>query len=219
MSITEENYLKALYHVGGGQGYVAPTDIALRVGTTPGAVTEMLKRLAEKGYVDYIRYGGARLTPQGKKRALEVIRRHRLWEVFLVEKLGFHWTEVHALAEELEHINSPRLIEALASFLGEPKVDPHGYPIPQVNGEVPQTGFQRLSEVAPGKYTIVGFCKEGVDFYEAIRSLGMEKGVDLEVICQISYDGSVQICLQGKMHWLSASIASELWVQPAKIVK
>ncbi|MGQ9864544.1 MAG: metal-dependent transcriptional regulator [Bacteroidia bacterium] len=216
MSITEENYLKALYHLGGQEGYAAPTVIALQVGATPGAVTEMLKRLAEKGYVEYIRYGGARLTPQGTKRALEVIRRHRLWEVFLVEKLGFHWAEVHPLAEELEHISSPKLIEALASFLGEPKVDPHGYPIPQASGEIPHTGFQRLSEVSPGLYRIVGFCQEGVHFYEVIRAMGMEKGVDIEVICQISYDGSMQVCIDGRMHWLSSSIAMGFWVQAVK---
>ena len=138
-SFTEENYLKAIYHLSTGNNSVVSTNqIAEITNTKAASVTDMLKKLAEKKLINYIKYQGVTLTEAGKNAAVNIVRKHRLWEVFLVEKLGFKWDEVHDIAEELEHINSESLINRLDDFLGNPAADPHGDPIPDRSGTIHQ---------------------------------------------------------------------------------
>ncbi|WP_317172245.1 metal-dependent transcriptional regulator [Hymenobacter sp. BRD67] len=136
MTITEENYLKTIYklaEVEPGQG-VSTNRIAAALVTRAASVTDMLRRLAEKGLLEYEKYRGVRLTPEGRRLALLTVRKHRLWEVFLVQQLGFSWDEVHEVAEELEHVQSPLLMQRLDAFLNFPTLDPHGDPIPAEDG-------------------------------------------------------------------------------------
>jgi DtxR family Mn-dependent transcriptional regulator len=135
MTHSEENYLRAIYHLGrDGDGYVSTNAIADRLATKPSSVTDMVKKLAEKGLLDYVRYQGVSMTKSGEKVALTLIRKHRLWEVFLVEMLHFSWDEVHEVAELLEHIKSETLIDKLDALLQYPKYAPHGDPIPDKDG-------------------------------------------------------------------------------------
>ena len=135
-SVTEENYLKAIYKFSDGENNVSTNTISKYLRTTPASVTDMVKRLNEKKLVDYQPYKGVSLTSEGQVIALKIIRKHRLWEVFLVKVLNFSWDSVHDTAEQLEHIDSPELIDKLDEFLGYPKFDPHGDPIPSPSGEI-----------------------------------------------------------------------------------
>jgi DtxR family transcriptional regulator, Mn-dependent transcriptional regulator len=137
LSYTEENYLKAIYHLAaGGAKAVLTNEIADSMNTKAASVTDMIKKLSTKNFISYEKYYGVKITRQGKTEALTIIRKHRLWETFLVQKLHFSWDEVHEIAEQLEHIQSPLLIEKLDEFLNYPKADPHGEPIPDRNGKV-----------------------------------------------------------------------------------
>lgn len=135
-SISEENYIKAIYHLQAGKETVNTTVLAASMQTKPASITDMLKKLKAKKLVNYTAYYGCSLTRQGKKAALMIIRRHRLWEYFLSQKLGFSWDEVHDVAEELEHVSSEKLINKLDAYLEFPTFDPHGDPIPNANGEI-----------------------------------------------------------------------------------
>ena len=137
LSLVEENYLKAIYHLSEeGREQVSTNAIADAIQTKPASVSDMIQKLDRKGVIEYTKYQGVKVTDNGREAALKVIRKHRLWEVFLVEQLNFHWDEVHEVAEQLEHIKSPLLIERLDAFLGYPKVDPHGDPIPDAQGVI-----------------------------------------------------------------------------------
>ena len=140
ITLTEENYIKTIYQLGRyGTITVSTNSIAQAIETKASSVTDMIKKLAEKGYVNYKRYQGATLTAKGKKIAADVVRKHRLWEVFLVEKLNFSWDEVHEIAEQLEHIKSEKLISELDKLLDYPTHDPHGDPIPDKSGDIKKT--------------------------------------------------------------------------------
>ena len=137
LSYTEENYIKAIYHLAdGGKKTVLTNEIAEVMKTKAASVTDMIKKLSQKNFISYEKYYGVKMTKHGKNEALTIIRKHRLWETFLVQKLQFNWDEVHEIAEQLEHIQSPLLIEKLDAFLNYPKADPHGEPIPDSNGKV-----------------------------------------------------------------------------------
>lgn len=145
-SLTEENYLKAIYKIKAEEnGAVTTNAIAEKMNTKAASVTDMLKKLSDKKLINYEKYYGVKLTAKGEKVALNIIRKHRLWEMFLVEKLEFGWDEVHDVAEQLEHINSDKLVEQIDKFLNYPKVDPHGDPIPDSNGKLPARKSQLLS--------------------------------------------------------------------------
>src|ERR1700743_3108906 len=133
-TLAEENYLKSIYHLSYQSINVSTNQIAALLNTRAASVTDMLKKLADKQLINYTRYQGVNLTPAGENIAIHIIRKHRLWEYFLVEKLNFKWDEVHEMAEELEHISSTELIDRLDQFMGYPKYDPHGDPIPDSNG-------------------------------------------------------------------------------------
>ncbi|MGB5928452.1 MAG: metal-dependent transcriptional regulator, partial [Cyclobacteriaceae bacterium] len=150
-SLAEENYLKAIYHLSTeDEGNVSTNAISETLNTKPASVSDMLRKLSGKELVSYRKYQGVSLTPSGRKVALQVIRKHRLWEVFLVDKLNFNWDEVHDVAEQLEHIQSPLLIHQLDEFLGHPAYDPHGDPIPDENGGFPEKEQSPLSELTVG---------------------------------------------------------------------
>src|SRR5688572_3663166 len=155
-SHTEENYLKAIFKLlEKEKGEVSTNAIAEKVNTKAASVTDMLKKLADKKLINYKKYQGVTLTAKGEKIAINIIRKHRLWEVFLVEKLKYKWDEIHDIAEQLEHIQSDSLIDRIDSFLNYPKFDPHGDPIPDLNGNFQQQKSQLLSTITKGNTCIV----------------------------------------------------------------
>jgi DtxR family Mn-dependent transcriptional regulator len=160
-TLAEENYLKAIFHLeNDNKAEVSTNAIAIKMNTKPSSATDMVQKLAEKKVVSYQKYKGAFLTKKGKKIAANVIRKHRLWEVFLVEKLNFQWDEVHDIAEQLEHIKSDELIERLDKFLDQPNFDPHGDPIPDKNGLIKPSDKKLLSELKENEKGICVGVKE-----------------------------------------------------------
>lgn len=195
-SFTEENYLKAIYKLSAlaGEGTISTNAISEEMNTKAASVTDMLKRLSEKDLIHYVRYKGVNLTAEGRSAAVQIIRKHRLWEVFLVSKLGFGWEEVHEIAEELEHINSEELVNRLDEFLGFPQLDPHGDPIPTRTGRFRQHDFIRLSELAEGETGIVsGVGEHSAVFLQYLGKLGIQLGKKMRMIEKNPCDGSVVV--------------------------
>jgi DtxR family Mn-dependent transcriptional regulator len=212
-SFTEENYLKVIYHLSTDVKNVQTNAIAEQMQTKAASVTDMIKKLAEKELVDYIKYQGVTLTEKGKLIAIEIIRKHRLWEVFLVKKLNFKWDEVHDVAEELEHIQSKDLIERLDEFLGFPKSDPHGDPIPDKEGRFEKKVFYKLSELDIGvKGTITGVSEHSSPFLKHLEKLGLTLGNVIEIKDITDFDGSVEINLNQKQLNISREVASHLLI-------
>ncbi|MCX2429737.1 metal-dependent transcriptional regulator [Pedobacter sp. GR22-10] len=210
-SFTEENYLKIIYHLAEKTGNVQTNAIAEQMQTKPASVTDMIKKLAEKGFVDYIKYQGVTLTEKGKNAAIEIVRKHRLWEVFLVDKLNFKWDEVHDVAEELEHIKSTALIERLDEFLGFPKSDPHGDPIPDKNGRFAVTQFIKLIDLKVGNQgTITGVSQHSSAFLKHLEKLGLTLGKQIEISDVTDFDGSVEILIAGKQINISREVAKHI---------
>lgn len=201
ISQTEENYLKAICKITHESDNPATTNaVAAVMNTTPASVTDMLKRLAEKSLLHYEKYKGVSLTKEGKQLAWSLIRRHRLWEVFLVDKLNFAWDEVHDIAEQLEHIQSPALVEKLDSYLGFPRYDPHGDPIPDINGHFLKREQWLLSALKPGeKGKVVGVNEHSASFLKYLDQLGLVLGTELEVIERFEYDQSAKIELNQRV--------------------
>src|SRR6185295_11495480 len=155
-STSEENYLKTIFHLQTKDDNVSTNELAEKLKAKPASITDMMKKLKTRKLVNYQPYQGFRLTPEGKKIALSIIRRHRLWEFFLAEKLKFNWDEVHEVAEDLEHVGSKKLIDKLDEFLDFPRFDPHGDPIPDSNGRIENTKQVCLTDVPINKPTVVG---------------------------------------------------------------
>jgi DtxR family Mn-dependent transcriptional regulator len=192
-SFTEENYLKIIHSLSGREGLEVSTNaLAEGTATRAASVTDMLRKLSEKGLIHYKKYQGVRLTEEGEKVALKVIRKHRLWEVFLVDKLGFGWDEVHDIAEELEHIPSDRLVEKLASYLGNPQFDPHGDPIPDAKGNMPEPDYVKLSELPAGTHAILmGVLEHTPSFLQHLDRSGLTLGCAIFIKEVNDYDKSV----------------------------
>lgn len=196
LSHTEENYLKAIYQHGADNEAkaVSTNAIAEALRTSPAAVTDMMQRLHEKGLVVYQRYQGVRISPTGQAHALQVIRKHLIWEVFLVEKLKFDWGEVHKIAEQLEHIQSPLLIQRLDDFLGHPAYSPHGKPIPDAQGEMLQKASVVLTHVETGSSGVVSAVKEGSpEFLQYLSKRGIHLGAKISVLEKVPFDQSMDI--------------------------
>ncbi|MCS6832252.1 MAG: metal-dependent transcriptional regulator [Flammeovirgaceae bacterium] len=194
LSFTEENYLKVIYHLHSKEESVFTNAIAEAIDTKPSTVSDMLKKLAAKNLVNYEKYKGVTLTPEGQAAALWIIRKHRLWEVFLVEKLHFTWDEVHEVAEQLEHIKSRSLIDKLDQFLGYPKTDPHGDPIPDSNGNFEKKPLFLLKNCRPKEKIIVCVVKDdSKTFLQLLDKMGIRIGSKIEVIEKLDYDGSMEI--------------------------
>ena len=215
LSFAEENYLKAIYHLSSdGKKQVNTNAIAERLETKPASVSDMIRKLSDKGVVSYVKYQGVNITTDGKKKALWVIRKHRLWEVFLVEKLKFHWDEVHEIAEQLEHIRSSLLISRLDDFLGYPKFDPHGDPIPNADGIISSKPRMILSELdVKSKVELVSMKDTGNAFLNYLDRIGMKIGSKIEILEIIEFDGSVEIEIDNKKQLtISRQVADNLLV-------
>lgn len=215
MTYSEENYLKAIYHLSLFHKKGINTNaIAQLVETKASSVTDMVKKLAEKGLVVYQKYQGVLLTDDGLLAAKMIVRKHRLWEVFLVEKLGFSWDEVHDVAEELEHINSDKLVDKLDAFLGFPEVDPHGDPIPNAKGEIKKTHKQLLSDLEVNQISIcIGVRDSSSEFLKYLDKQQISLGSNLEIVEKESFDGSLRILANGNTINISNKIAGNLYVK------
>jgi DtxR family Mn-dependent transcriptional regulator len=197
LSKTEENYLKAIYKVAEReQGKVSTNAIASEMSTSAASVTDMLKKLAEKELISYQKYKGVQLTSSGTRYATQLIRKHRLWELFLVDTLGFGWDEVHDVAEELEHIQSDKLILALDEFLGFPKYDPHGDPIPNAQGKFTIRQRQLLSEFELNTpVELVGLKEHDTALLHHLDDLGIGLGTKLSILEKYAYDNSLKVAV------------------------
>ena len=197
-SQSEENYLKNVYLLleKNGNTPVATNELSEAMATAAASVTDMLKRLAGKKLLHYKKYQGVLLTQSGKAKAISIIRKHRLWEYFLVEKLKFQWDEVHDMAEELEHINSDLLVDKLDSFLGRPKFDPHGDPIPDHNGKIVSTHFKNLSSLSiQEKGKVAAVLEQQPAFLKHLDKLHIHMGTPLQVVEKVSFDKSMGIVI------------------------
>lgn len=215
-SHTEENYLKAIFKISEKENKAASTNaISNEMATSAASVTDMVKRLSEKGLINYERYKGVTLTEEGNKLAKDLIRRHRLWEVFLVDKLKFSWDEIHDIAEHLEHIQSPTLIERLDDYLGNPKFDPHGDPIPDRDGNFTHRVQVSLSKLeVEDKGVVVGVQEHSTTFLQYLDRLGLVLGAHIKVLELFEYDESVKILLNEESEMiLSHKVCQNLFVQ------
>ena len=215
MTFSEENYLKAIFHLTIVSDFEISTNaIAEMMDTKASSVTDMLKKLAEKDLVNYKKYQGVSLTEQGKLTAKMIVRKHRLWEVFLVEKLDFSWDEVHDIAEQLEHIKSEKLINKLDDFLGNPTEDPHGDPIPNAKGQIITIEKQLLSELSENQIGIcVGVKDSSSEFLKYLDKQEISLGSKMEIISKESFDMSLMIKVDSKELTISNKIASNLFVK------
>ncbi len=216
LSHTEENYLKALFHLTSESADKTETgtnELAATLHVKPASVNDMLKKLKEKKLISYEKYGKITLTGSGKKQAIEVVRKHRLWETFLYRKLEFTWDEVHEVAEQLEHIHSPKLIEKLEHFLNYPAIDPHGDAIPNAKGELVVQKRKNLSQVAVGKTCKITSVKDGsASFLQLVVKTGLELSSKIKVLSRQEFDGSMEIEVSGKKSSVSQKFAENIYV-------
>lgn len=215
-SFTEENYLKIIYKLSAEtESEISTNAVAELTQTKAASVTDMLRKLSEKQLVNYQKYQGVRLTKLGEKMALNVIRKHRLWEVFLVEKLKFNWDEVHDIAEQLEHIDSQELVQKLDGFLGYPKFDPHGDPIPDAQGLMPESGYKNLSEMSINQSVVMmGVSQHSATFLQYLAKIGLQLGVEICVFEINDFDKSLTIKIGGKKDsFISTEVAKNILVK------
>lgn len=216
LSITEENYIKhILSHLlqnNFSQG-VGTNELAFSLAVKPSSVNVMLKRLREKSLIEYEKYGKIYLNEEGKRIGMEIIRKHRLWETFLYDKLDFTWDEVHEVAEQLEHIQSAKLVEKLDVFLGFPVFDPHGDPIPNSKGEINITPKVLLSDIEIGKKCkMVAVNDNSAVFLKYVHELGIAINNEIEVLSALSFDDSIEILVEGKKSRVSKKFAQNIYV-------
>tara|TARA_B110001454_G_scaffold49752_1_gene48879 strand:- start:532 stop:1188 length:657 start_codon:yes stop_codon:yes gene_type:complete len=214
LSITEENHLKAIFHLSSdGNKDVSTNAIADSLKTKAPSVTDMLKKLFEKKLVNYKKYQGSFLTADGRKTALNIIRKHRLWEVFLVNKLNFNWDEVHDIAEQLEHIKSEKLINELDKFLDYPAKDPHGDPVPNPAGFIKYTTKLVLSDLAIGETgKFVGIKDSSSTFLKLLDKRKISLGSNIKVLHQEDFDQSIYIGLDETNLTISVKSANNIYV-------
>jgi DtxR family Mn-dependent transcriptional regulator len=215
-SHTEENYLKAIYKLAEaepGQD-VSTNRIAAALTTRAASVTDMLRRLAEKELLRYEKYRGVQLTAEGRRLALLTVRKHRLWEVFLVQQLGFNWDEVHEVAEELEHVQSPLLMQRLDEFLGFPTFDPHGDPIPAEDGAVRRPTHRLLADLEIGdRGTLAAVKDTSAPFLQYLDKVGLALGAQLKVLDKVTFDNSLELRVNRERTVLiSAEVGRNLFV-------
>ena len=213
-SVSEENYIKSIYHLQQDTGLVNTNALAAEMQTKAASVTDMLKKLAAKKILQYEKYKGFKLTENGRKVALTVVRKHRLWEYFLVEKLGFEWDKVHDIAEELEHISSQELIEKLQHFLGNPSFDPHGDPIPDSNGKIPRLNQQNLTSLPLNKTaTVSSVSNQSPQMLEMLKHYSIAIGTSIKLLKKFEFDGSLEIkVLKQPACVISEQIATNIFV-------
>ncbi len=212
-SYTEENYLKAIYKLLELNGSQVNTNaIAHKLQTKAASVTDMLKKLAVKKLINYQKYKGVTLTEKGEKLALNIIRKHRLWEMFLVEKLNFKWDEVHDVAEQLEHVRSDKLVSEIDKLLGFPKVDPHGDPIPTSNGKIHSTKSSPLSlGVINNAYVMTGVVDHSPKFLQYLDSHNIMLGCTITIDNINDFDKSLEVKInKRKGVFISAEVAKNI---------
>lgn len=211
ISQAEENYLKAIYKINEREGKSANTNaISAAMATTAASVTDMLKKLADKNFINYEKYKGVTLTTEGEREATALVRKHRIWEVFLCDKLGYSWDECHELAEQLEHIQSNDLIDRLDTFLGKPKFDPHGDPIPDRDGNFAKRHQVLLGEMAVGENGImVGVHEHSTAFLQHLNRVGLILAAKVEILEVFEFDKSVKIRLNNSNELLISNKVSE----------
>ena len=214
-TFSEENYLKAIYHleIDTDKG-VSTNAIAEKLVTKASSVTDMVKKLSEKELIIYKKYQGVTLTNFGKKTAANIVRKHRLWEVFLVEKLNFSWDEVHDVAEQLEHIKSPKLIQQLDSFLGFPTHDPNGDPIPDKEGNLKVVEKSLLSTLSKNESGIcIGVNDSSSEFLQFLDKKGITLGKLITVLEKEDFDDSLSIQIAQQKLSISHKISNNLYIQ------
>lgn len=214
-SLSEENYLKAIFHLENTyREGVSTNALAEEMETKASSVTDMIKKLSEKKLLNYKKYQGVKLSKSGREAAISVIRKHRLWEVFLVEKLNFNWDEVHDVAEQLEHIRSEKLIRELDKFLGFPKRDPHGDPIPDAGGNFSLSNKMLLSELEKGETAIcVGVRDSSAAFLQFLDKNKIALGKEIQVLEKESFDNSMLVKLDDRKLQISQLISGNLYIK------
>ena len=214
MNINVEDYLKNIYNIKNETGKVTNNLLADRLKITPAAVSDMVSKLSKSGYITNKPYRGFELTKKGEKIAISLIRKHRLWEVFLMKYLNYHWYEVHSDAENLEHISSEVLISRLEKFLGNPQYDPHGDPIPDKNGKFPEYNAVPLNSIQIGETVVIKkVSDENSEILEYFSKLGLSLDNKIRVTEKIKFDNSVEIMHKGKKIFLSEKLSARIYVQ------
>ncbi len=212
-TLAEENYLKAIYKLSLTAGNVSTNQIAAELATKASSVTDMVRKLADKALVNYARYQGVSLTNAGEKVALNIVRRHRLWEYFLVEKLHFKWDEVHDMAEEMEHISSTELINRLDAFMGYPTRDPHGDPIPDCDGNIKASALQPVSAVKANTSGIIsGVGDHTTSFLQYLEQQKLTIGKRVIIKEIIGYDNTVILEMDNKQLQISRDVANNILI-------
>ncbi len=212
---TEENYIKTIYHFQADTNHSVSTNlIAEKLQTKASSVTDMIQKLADKKLVSYKKYQGVLLTKEGKSVAIDVLRKHRLWEVFLSKNLGYSWDEVHYLAEQLEHIKSPTLANRLDEYLGHPTHDPHGHPIPDKDGNISAQKSSILSLLEVEDVCVVtGVNDSSSDFLRYLSKINIHLGSKMTILSKEEFDGSMELLVDGKKTYISSQIAKNLNVR------
>ena len=215
ITLAEENYLKAILTISlKGNNTVSTNEIAHEMGTSPASVSDMLKKLADKKFIKHQKYKGVKLNNLGKSTAISILRRHRLWETFLVDKLDFNLSQVHDVAEQLEHIKSAELIDKLDNFLGYPSFDPHGEPIPTKKGEIPKRNTISLSKLKAGQQGVVmGVNLDEVNFLDYLNKLNIKIGSLIKVIETEIFDKSLTIKIKKTKYHISNNVAKHILIK------
>ncbi|MCU0435306.1 MAG: metal-dependent transcriptional regulator [Bacteroidia bacterium] len=214
-SQTEENYIKALFNLANEKGEVSVNELSKSLDIKMPTVTSMMKKLAAKKLVHYESYKPLRLTEKGRREAGLIIRKHRLTEMFLVEKMGFGWEAVHEIAEQVEHINSPLFFEKMDELLGHPKTDPHGSPIPDINGKIEWLVYEKLSACKPGdKVRICAVLHSSAEFLKFLNNRDLRLGLQLRIKNVEAFDGSMQVSYgKHSVETLSLTVCEQLLVE------
>ncbi|MBK0379552.1 metal-dependent transcriptional regulator [Mucilaginibacter segetis] len=217
-TLAEENYLKAIYKLSLQGNSVSTNQIATALATKASSVTDMMRKLAEKMLINYTRYQGVSLTETGQKVAINIIRKHRLWEYFLVEKLNFKWDEVHEMAEEMEHISSNELIDRLDEFMGHPARDPHGDPIPDSNGNFKKIDLKPIATIAVNEGGVIsGVRDHSAVFLQYLEKQQLTIGKHITVKDIIAYDNTVVLQMDNNTLQISREVANNLLITYDKI--
>ena len=212
-TLAEENYLKSIYHLSLNSENVSTNQIAALINTRAASVTDMLKKLADKELINYTRYQGVSLTTAGEKIAVHIIRKHRLWEYFLVEKLDFKWDEVHEMAEEMEHISSMELIDRLDKFMDYPRFDPHGDPIPDSNGNFKKHELKPVSTIGVDDEGVIsGVRDHSSAFLQYLEKQQLTIGKKIRVTEIIDYDHSMILVVEHTQTHISREVANNLLI-------
>jgi DtxR family Mn-dependent transcriptional regulator len=212
-----EDYLKAIYELEQGGAAAGTNDIAARLGIAAASVSGMVQRLARLGLVRAERYRGARLTIAGRAAALQLIRRHRILECYLVERLGFGWENVHDEAERLEHAASDELITRMAEAIGNPTADPHGAPIPTASGEVDETRLPSIADLPEGEVaTVVRMSDRDPAFLRYLDGLGIRPGATVQVVAKAPFGGPLTIAVAGAEHAVGTSAATQVFIRHSR---